>query len=148
MAPEQIYLLRQVQEMTFEEFVLCEHPEIETVLHNLMSVRLARNPWGLPSDLDSALEVLESEMLWFGITEEMDLSIRLFQNCFDGLRPYIKRQHNVPPEYSSHLSAATKSRLMEFNERDQRLYDFAFDLFKKRCRDEMDVQWNERALAV
>ncbi len=139
--PDDIRVVRWIQDMTFDEFVRSDIPAIAARTDNLMSHRLSRNPQGHRPDLRSALNVLEREIFWFGIVEKFDQSIQLLQGCMDGLSPYVETRHNESRRYAFELSPQARQLLLERNAHDQELYDLALELLEKRIAERADSAW-------
>ena len=74
-------------------------------------------------------------MAFFGIAEKFSESIELFRRTFDNASEYEvpREQENWSAAREIRLSDRASARLEELNSNDIALYNYAMELFLKRC---------------
>jgi hypothetical protein len=89
----------------------------------------------MPNDelLEKAKEVIENEMVFFGIVEKMEKSLFLLCYTFgwEPMRDTV-RENVSPTNQSSDLTEEAKNKLIEMTKIDQKLYDYANKVFDSR----------------
>ena len=123
------------QRATFAEFVMSDHPEIVRPLQDLQTRFLSdHDASDHPKFLTSAIENLESSLLFFGLSERFSDSIQLFRMQLGTQKPYSSTDHvlNVSAPYSINMSDRVRQRINDLTRNDDELYRRACMLFESR----------------
>lgn len=94
-------------------------------------------PRGNPDELASrAVNILEHELIGFGITEEFDRSLLMFAKSLGWKKPPIYRRRNTKSTSSLlEFEARHVAKIRELNQIDLQVYDRACALFRDRLRE-------------
>lgn len=147
LSPEHLRAMKFAHEATLDEFVQTEDPFLLGHLLDLQTAFLSsfrdRNH---PQYVASALFNLERRFLFFGIVEEFEASIRLFQHQLSSSLEYRAEKHlkNVSPAGPIVLHPRTLNRIRELVEYDQVVYDHALSLMRERVRWVGDQRQEQR----
>jgi hypothetical protein len=133
---EHIYF---TQNASFEEFALSEDI---CLLNNIVNVQTGvLSSLGKPHHrsrvLESAKENLERRFRFFGIVEEFDASIQLFRSEFDWKAEFkdLEISANRSKRQEIRPSDRAIARIMQRNDLDMELYEFACTLLNRRLAD-------------
>ena len=133
---EHIYF---TQNASFEEFALSDNLRL---LNNIVNVQTGvLSSLGSPHHrrriLESAKENLERNFRFFGIVEQFDASIELFQSEFDWKAEFqdLEISANRSKQQEIQPSDRAIGRVMQRNDLDMELYEFACELLNHRLAE-------------
>lgn len=127
---------------SLDEYVFCELPEVRGLLQNDQTMHFLPMRWDGSRELSpreklaAAKEALDQYDL-VGAYEEFDDFVQVLA-CETGMSPVFEVPRvNVTQGRvaATEISAATRKRLLEINELDIELYQYALDLFRAKRRD-------------
>jgi hypothetical protein len=133
---EHIYF---TQNASFEEFALSDNLRL---LNNIVNVQTGvLSSLGSPHHrrriLESAKENIERHFRFFGIVEQFDDSIKLFQSEFDWKAEFedLEISANRSTQQEIQPSDRAIARVMQRNDLDMELYEFACSLLNRRLAE-------------
>lgn len=85
-------------------------------------------------DLDLAMHNLEKRCIAFGLTERFNDSLALFQQALGWRMPIVFSSAKVRSQNIIQLDERLSELILERNTLDEKLYQFAKELFEERCR--------------
>lgn len=133
-------------QITFEDFVHHENVAIRWHIENQMTSIIAglghHNRQATPEDLDIAQKRIEA-MPYFGFTEYFAESIQLLHYTFQWGHhaPMLYRNKTVERPEQEEIHPETIERIIELNQLDYKLYDFALELFRQRQQQMVSELW-------
>jgi hypothetical protein len=123
------------QKATFEEFVFSDHPEIVANLRNVYGGMIGSEFMKSHRVLASAKENLVRRFRFFGLVERFDESMDLFRDSFGWSAEFKdEAEHANRSKQEVRPSVKAIERLLEMNQIDMPLYEFACLLFEDRLR--------------
>lgn len=152
LSPEARRSLEFAQKASLDEFVNTDDEFLREHIWDLQTAFLSSfTDRSHPMFLASALQNLERRFLFFGITEQFDQSVRLFQyQLLSGLEyePQLHRQ-NVSPPCPIVLRPSTLKRIEALVENDQVVYERAQELLRQRLywvgQAQQEQRWQKAA---
>ncbi len=129
--PDHFYHVRLARSISFEEFVTSSDLHVQIYTRNAHFRQLTHSLWSLEThrSLDDAFALLD-HMPWYYVCEHPELSTAWFRTVFGIQIPEIPRENRTPKVSTSQVDAnnvseSTRSRILERNQLDVALYEYA-----------------------
>ncbi|MCM3630049.1 sulfotransferase family protein [Paenibacillus glycanilyticus] len=128
------YVISYNKELTFEEYALDPFYDLEYCnLQSRMITGELNNPY---PNYKKARDLLANEFAFVGITEQYDMSLYLFMRMMNWEPKHYPKVNVTPGRHSDlKLSGQAVKSILQKNEIDQKLYEYAYRQFNERIFD-------------